>query len=63
VNKGAAILIKDSQAQQALIPAVIELLKNETLQHSLSVKIKALAINDSAERIAAEVYKLVKHKI
>ena len=61
VNKGAAILIKDSEAQSTLISSVINLLKDENYQRSLSEKIKTLAIGDSSERIASEVYKLVKN--
>lgn len=60
VNKGAAIHIADGEAKDMLIPAVIDLLGDEAKLEGLRENIAKMAINDSAQTIAAEVLKLVK---
>ena len=57
-NKNAAIVIKDEMAVQQLGSKVIELLNDAHLRNSLSKNIKALAITDSAQRIAKEIIEL-----
>ncbi len=58
VNRGAALLVKDADAQGELIGTVLELIKDDTQRASLSENIKKLAIRNSDEVIAREVLKL-----
>jgi len=62
VNHDAAIMVKDSEALNALGKAVIELSANTELRNKLSKNISALAIKDSAARIAKEVIELTEQK-
>jgi UDP-N-acetylglucosamine--N-acetylmuramyl-(pentapeptide) pyrophosphoryl-undecaprenol N-acetylglucosamine transferase len=59
VNKGAAILIKDSEASEVLIKRVLSLVKNTEERRKMSENLQKLAISDSAERIAAEILMLI----
>ena len=59
VEKGAAVMVRDSEAVEQAIPKALELLaKPEQLQR-LSRNIEGLAIADSAERIVAEIEKFI----
>jgi UDP-N-acetylglucosamine--N-acetylmuramyl-(pentapeptide) pyrophosphoryl-undecaprenol N-acetylglucosamine transferase len=58
VEKNAAIVIKDSVAVQQLGAEAIKLANNKNLRSSLSKNIKALAITDSAQRIAKQIIEL-----
>jgi UDP-N-acetylglucosamine--N-acetylmuramyl-(pentapeptide) pyrophosphoryl-undecaprenol N-acetylglucosamine transferase len=60
VERGAALLVKDADAQTALIPAALDLLNDTAKRSSLSENITRLAIRDADEVIASEVLKLVK---
>lgn len=60
VERGAALLVKDADAQAALIPAALELLNDTAKRSALSDNIKKLAIRDADEVIAKEVLRLVK---
>ncbi len=62
VNKQAAILIKDIEANQLLIKEAIALINNETKQQQLKQNIKQLAFLNSANIIAKEVLKLANYK-
>ncbi len=62
VNKEAAIMIKDVDAKEQLIPKALEIITNEKILNNLSLNILKLAEKDSAERIANEVLKLIKEK-
>ena len=55
VDKQAAILIPDGEAKEKLLPAVIELSKNEPLQKQLKENIGRLGITDADEVIAREI--------
>jgi len=57
-NKNAAIIIKDEVAIQQLGNEVIKLANDEGLRKSLQKNIQALAITDSAQRIAKEIIEL-----
>jgi UDP-N-acetylglucosamine--N-acetylmuramyl-(pentapeptide) pyrophosphoryl-undecaprenol N-acetylglucosamine transferase len=57
-EKNAAIFIKDDAAIAVLGEEVIKLSTNEGLRKSLSENIKALAIKDSAQKIAKEIIEL-----
>jgi UDP-N-acetylglucosamine--N-acetylmuramyl-(pentapeptide) pyrophosphoryl-undecaprenol N-acetylglucosamine transferase len=58
VNYNAAVLIKDEEAREKLGDEVLDLIKNEERRQKLENNITRLAIKDSAEVIAAEVYRL-----
>jgi len=57
-KEGAALVITDEKAQEDLMNAAIELLRNEIKCNELSSNIKKLAILDADEVIAKEVLKL-----
>lgn len=58
VNKNAAKMIKDSEAQSKLIDTTLNLLESENELKGLSENIKGMALRDSAKIIAEEVLKL-----
>jgi UDP-N-acetylglucosamine--N-acetylmuramyl-(pentapeptide) pyrophosphoryl-undecaprenol N-acetylglucosamine transferase len=60
VEKDAALFIKDIDAKEELVPAVLGLLVDTVKQKQLSANIKALAITDAAERIVDELLALKK---
>lgn len=51
VNDEAALLIKDSEAREKLIPNVLELIQNDAMQDALGKNIKKKAIENADERI------------
>ncbi len=55
VNKKAALLVKDSDVNEALMNAVLELSKNELSQQVLQQNISALAIKNADELIAKQI--------
>ncbi len=55
VNKNAALMIKDAEAKDKLVDAVLQLMKDETQQKNLSAAIKNLAIADADERIVKQI--------
>ena len=59
VNKQAALMVRDAEARMRLSEVLDRLIKNEAQQKSLSDNIGKLAIKNSAEMIAKEVYNLV----
>lgn len=60
VNKQAALIVRDSDAQQSLISTAASLLQDPQRITSLQQNILTLAQRDSAHRIAQEVIKLAK---
>lgn len=60
VNKNAAVLVKDSEAAERLIPTAIELIQDDERLKTLHTNVLQLAQADSARRIAEEVMKLAK---
>ncbi len=62
VNKDAAVLVKDVEAAERLIPTALELIKDEKRLQTLHENILQLAQKDSAKRIAEEVMKLAKRQ-
>jgi UDP-N-acetylglucosamine--N-acetylmuramyl-(pentapeptide) pyrophosphoryl-undecaprenol N-acetylglucosamine transferase len=60
VNKNAALIVEDAQANCKLVITLIELLKDEVLKHSLSSNIRKIAVTDAADRIAKIALDLVK---
>lgn len=60
VNKNAAVLVKDSDAQNNLIATALQLIKDDQQLLNLHTNILTLALPDSARIIAAEVIKLAQ---
>lgn len=60
VNNDAAILVKDSDAVETLVDTTINLINDENRADALANNIKKLGISDAAQRILAEIEKLVK---
>ncbi len=60
VNNNAAEMVLNKEAEEKLIPSVIELAEDKKKQTVLSENILQMAITDADERIADEVIKLVK---
>jgi len=60
VNNGAAIIVKDNETYEKLGKTIIELVKDEQKQLSLSNGIAKLALPNADEIIAGEVIKLFK---
>ncbi|TAE05087.1 MAG: undecaprenyldiphospho-muramoylpentapeptide beta-N-acetylglucosaminyltransferase [Bacteroidetes bacterium] len=60
VGKQAGICIKDSEAREQLLPAILNLAKDGNLQKTLSENMKPFAKPQATRQIAEEVLKLVK---
>jgi UDP-N-acetylglucosamine--N-acetylmuramyl-(pentapeptide) pyrophosphoryl-undecaprenol N-acetylglucosamine transferase len=60
VEKEAALLVKDSDAREALIDRAIALINNQAEQEKLGAAIKALAKPNAAEDIVDEIVKLIQ---
>ena len=58
VNKGAALIVKDADAQEQLLPCIAGLLENPEKIKELETNIAKLAKKDAAATIAAECLKL-----
>lgn len=59
VNKDAALMVKDCEAVEKLLPMAMELIHNEEKINSIEANVAALAKLDAAQTIVDEVYKLV----
>ncbi len=62
VKKDAAVLIKDIEARELLIPNALELISNNELLENLGRNIFKLAEKNSADRIVDEIDKLIRNK-
>ena len=60
VNKDAAVLVRDADAAEQLIPTARTLIQDDAKLKTLHTNILTLAQKDSARRIAEEVIKLAK---
>ncbi len=60
VDRGAALLIPDREAPEKLAGAVFSLMDDEEKKKTLTGNLEALAIKDSAGKIADEILKLVQ---
>ncbi|MBX3164191.1 MAG: undecaprenyldiphospho-muramoylpentapeptide beta-N-acetylglucosaminyltransferase [Bacteroidetes bacterium] len=58
VNKNAALLVRDTEAQHTLISTAVDLLNDNEKQKTLSTNISKMAFHNSANIIAKEVLKL-----
>jgi UDP-N-acetylglucosamine--N-acetylmuramyl-(pentapeptide) pyrophosphoryl-undecaprenol N-acetylglucosamine transferase len=56
-QNNAAILIKDNEVNDMLMPTILDLLSNEDLQIKQSHELKKIAIHNAAERIVDEIEK------
>ena len=59
VEKEAALFVRDSDAKDMLMEAAFRLMKDEELQKKLRENIAKMAIDNAAERIIAEVERIV----
>lgn len=60
VEKEAAVLVKDAEAAEKLIPTALELIQDEKTLKKLHTNVLTLAQKNSARRIAEEVIALAK---
>lgn len=60
VRKDAAVLVKDSEAQEKLMPEALKLLGAPEKIRSMQKNISVLAMRDAAGTIAEEAYRLVR---
>ncbi len=60
VKEDAALMVKDSEARSTLIPRALTLIHQPEKLVKLSTNILKLAQHNSAERIADEIFKLIK---
>lgn len=60
VDKGAAQMVRDAEAVEKAMPAALALAGDAGLRAQLSANIASLAIADSAERIVAEIEKMLQ---
>jgi UDP-N-acetylglucosamine--N-acetylmuramyl-(pentapeptide) pyrophosphoryl-undecaprenol N-acetylglucosamine transferase len=63
VNKQAALLVRDDEAQSTLIHTAISLINNHAQQVNLTNNISSMAYQDSANVIALEVLKLANYSL
>ncbi len=59
VNRNAAMIVKDADAMEKMIPTAMELLANPQRIAALEENAGKMALPDAAQKIADEVYKLV----
>ena len=60
VDKNAALMVKDSEALDKVVPMIIELAKDENKQNEFKKNIGGLAIADADKRIAGEIFKSIQ---
>ena len=60
VNKGAAVMVRDAEADATLVDTALALIRDDKQLASLRKNILTLAQKNSAERIADEVIKQIK---
>jgi UDP-N-acetylglucosamine--N-acetylmuramyl-(pentapeptide) pyrophosphoryl-undecaprenol N-acetylglucosamine transferase len=59
VNKNAALMVKDNEAMDKVVPMIIELAKDDAKQNELKKNIGMLAITNADEVIAREIIKSI----
>jgi UDP-N-acetylglucosamine--N-acetylmuramyl-(pentapeptide) pyrophosphoryl-undecaprenol N-acetylglucosamine transferase len=55
----AALMVKDSEAQEKLVPTLISLATDEKLQHKMKGNLALLAMRDADKKIAREILKRI----
>lgn len=61
VNKGAALMVTDDEAEEKLVPMALELVNDDKKLNELSNNILKLAQRDSANRIVDEIVNIINH--
>lgn len=61
VKKEAALLVKDIEAEEKLVPLAMKTVNDQNKLHSLGANALAMALTDSDVRIAEEVLQLIKN--
>ncbi len=59
VQKGAALMVKDSEAKEKIVPAIIDLAGNEKKQQDFRNNIAGFGVRDADVRIAEEILKTI----
>ena len=59
VRKNAALMVRDDEALERVVPMIIDLARDENKQNELKQNIGRLAIADADKRIAEEVLRLI----
>jgi UDP-N-acetylglucosamine--N-acetylmuramyl-(pentapeptide) pyrophosphoryl-undecaprenol N-acetylglucosamine transferase len=59
VQKGAALMVKDSEAGEKVVPTIIELSKDENKQRELKEHIGQQKVTNADARVAEEVLKSI----
>jgi UDP-N-acetylglucosamine--N-acetylmuramyl-(pentapeptide) pyrophosphoryl-undecaprenol N-acetylglucosamine transferase len=59
VDKNAALMVKDNEALNKVVPMVIDLAKDENKQAEMRKNIAAYAIRDADKKIASEILKCI----
>lgn len=60
VNKQAAVMVKDIEANEKLIDTALDLIEDESKLQTLSKNIAQLALRNSADRIVDEIVKIIE---
>ena len=60
VERGAAILVKDSEAKEKLVDTAMDILNRPENLKEISERISEMAITDSARRIGKEVTRILE---
>jgi UDP-N-acetylglucosamine--N-acetylmuramyl-(pentapeptide) pyrophosphoryl-undecaprenol N-acetylglucosamine transferase len=60
VNNGAALMVKDVEAMEKLIPAALTLLGDTSQKEQLSANIRKMGKPEAARQIAEEILKLIR---
>ena len=63
VHKGAALIVKDAEAVQKLLPTALDLLADPERIASIEAAAGAMAKTNAAQEIADEVYKLLEKNV
>jgi UDP-N-acetylglucosamine--N-acetylmuramyl-(pentapeptide) pyrophosphoryl-undecaprenol N-acetylglucosamine transferase len=60
VSRGAALLVRDAEASEKLLPTALGLVHDSAKIAEIEKNVAPLARPDAAQTIADEIYKLVK---
>ena len=63
VNKGAALIVPDKDANTMLIPTLTELINDNNKQQTLSQACSAMGVRNAANKIVDEIENIIKTKI
>lgn len=59
VQKGAALMVKDSEVKEGLVPAIIALAQDAKKQDALTKNISVLGVTDADRKVADEILKSI----